>query len=300
MLERDLVSNNLNTQIGVKDLKRVAVEANICLLKTSLSAIGRLSTKVSAKLALDLFSRPMTSKRKLKGLFSTTRPNKILVGDNFIQTFEFGEGEAILLTHGWQGQASDFHHYIEPLVQSGYKVIAFDGPAHGSSTGNTTNIVEFAEVIHALSQRYNGFKAIIAHSFGGAASTYALANFHNMRCEKLINIGVPNKIGEVFSDFSKSMGLRSSVQVEMQKALEQIAGRSIDEITCAKMIQKSNVKTLLVHDQKDLIVPFRNAEAVKEECPDVELLETIDLGHVKILRDKEVLKDIIEFIFKSK
>jgi pimeloyl-ACP methyl ester carboxylesterase len=38
--------------------------------------------------------------------------------------------------------------FINPLVDAGYRVIAFDAPAHGDSGGKRTSLLEFAQIVH--------------------------------------------------------------------------------------------------------------------------------------------------------
>lgn len=46
------------------------------------------------------------------------------------------EGPAVLLVHGWQGRRSQLVKIAVDLAEKGYRVITFDGPAHGSSAKN--------------------------------------------------------------------------------------------------------------------------------------------------------------------
>ena len=58
---------------------------------------------------------------------------------------------------------------------AGYQVVGFDGPAHGKSDGKNTNLNEFELTIQTIVKHAGNVQAIIAHSFGGAASLYAIA-----------------------------------------------------------------------------------------------------------------------------
>ena len=68
-----------------------------------------------------------------------------------ISCYAWGKGEkTILLAHGWDARAMDFYKMIPVLVDHGYKVIAFDGPGHGHSEGNSSNMVDFKELMCKL------------------------------------------------------------------------------------------------------------------------------------------------------
>ena len=45
------------------------------------------------------------------------------------------DGEVVVLAHGWNGRASQFATLVRELVSEGYRVAAFDAPAHGDSAG---------------------------------------------------------------------------------------------------------------------------------------------------------------------
>jgi len=52
----------------------------------------------------------------------------------------------ILLSHGWAGRTTQFLSIIEPLVESGFRVVGADISAHGDSSGKKTNILEGSKI----------------------------------------------------------------------------------------------------------------------------------------------------------
>src|SRR4026209_2858446 len=60
------------------------------------------------------------------------------------------EAPAVLLAHGWGGHAAQMRAFAFPLLQAGYRVIAYDQPAHGVSEGKFTGLPDFAEVLGAV------------------------------------------------------------------------------------------------------------------------------------------------------
>ncbi|MGV9195387.1 alpha/beta hydrolase [Microbacterium sp. MC2] len=58
-----------------------------------------------------------------------------------VVTYEWGDGDrTVVLIHGWNGRASQFATLARELVAEGYRVVAFDAPAHGASSGRHTYI----------------------------------------------------------------------------------------------------------------------------------------------------------------
>src|SRR5215510_6811515 len=77
---------------------------------------------------------------------------------------------AVLLVHGWGGNAAQMRPFVFPLLSAGYRVIAFDQPAHGVSEGKLTGLPDFAEVFSEVAAHHGGIQGVIAHSLGGAAA----------------------------------------------------------------------------------------------------------------------------------
>ena len=56
----------------------------------------------------------------------------------------------VLLVHGWSGTSTQLVAFADKLLENGYMVISFDGPAHGKSTGKTTMMPEFLKTIQKI------------------------------------------------------------------------------------------------------------------------------------------------------
>ena len=69
------------------------------------------------------------------------RDRKIIEqGNNYRLPFDGGklavttwgeDGPAVLLMHGWGGARAQMTGFVIPLLDAGYRVVAFDQPAHG-------------------------------------------------------------------------------------------------------------------------------------------------------------------------
>ena len=55
------------------------------------------------------------------------------VKERRVAGWRWGNGPTVILLHGWGGYAGQLSAFVEPLVRSGYQVIAFDAPSHGES-----------------------------------------------------------------------------------------------------------------------------------------------------------------------
>src|SRR6266542_5147557 len=92
-------------------------------------------------------------------------------GNNDRVPFEGGElavttwgesGPAILLMHGWGGARAQMTGFVDPLLAAGYRVVAYDQPAHGESDGKTTNLLEIAPTMDLIGEQEGSIHAIIA------------------------------------------------------------------------------------------------------------------------------------------
>lgn len=96
--------------------------------------------------------------------------NKIkLKDDSTLAWIDQGEGETIVLLHGFCGSSSYWHEII-PELSNNYRVIAPDLPGHGQSDSfnEGCTIEDFAEKLNVLLTQLNVQKVtMFGHSLGG-------------------------------------------------------------------------------------------------------------------------------------
>ena len=61
--------------------------------------------------------------------------------------FQRDSAQIALLVHGWESRATQMAPLVPDLQALGYQVIALDMPAHGHSSGSTTNVYAFAQTL---------------------------------------------------------------------------------------------------------------------------------------------------------
>src|SRR3954465_7296381 len=89
-----------------------------------------------------------------------------------IVTWQWGarDAPAVLLAHGWGGHAAQMRAFVFPLLAAGYRVIAYDQPAHGLSQGRPPGRPDFADVLAELTWHHGDVRAVIGHSLGATAA----------------------------------------------------------------------------------------------------------------------------------
>ena len=213
-----------------------------------------------------------------------------------VRMYEWGKGDKkVLLAHGWSGRGSQFIHLGRRLVERGYRVIAFDAPAHGQSGGKRTLMLHFIETIKAAEVQHGPFHAIIGHSMGGIAALNAVGS-HGVRPGYLVTIGIPDSIKRIFYQFAAIMGLKPDIARLNIEYLARVYGSDIDSLAGSYNAGKVEIPTLIVHDRDDKEVPYTEAISIAGKLPQGHLLLTRGLGHRRILRNKEVIKQILDFL----
>jgi len=210
----------------------------------------------------------------------------------------WGEGQPVLFIHGWSGRGTQVAYFLEHLIASGYRVISFDGPAHGESDGNQTSMLEIADVVLALGAKYGPFHSTITHSFGGMVLGYASTlgfNTYSAVC-----ICPPATIHSILDNFQRSLQIPDSVLAVMTKKLYASYGSDLEKrVSTVKNVRTLSIPALIIHDENDRDIPWKDGKAVADAWPDSQFLLTRGLGHRRILRNPDTVIAVTEFIKNS-
>lgn len=258
-----------------------------------------ISTTLTAKFGAKLFITPIkfaTPKRE-KVMLESAQKKIINVNsiDRKIQVLSYGYStKKVLLVHGWAGRSTQLYMIADKLLEKGYMVISFDGPAHGFSTGKTTAMPEFLDTIAEIDKQFGPFKAAVGHSFGGMSLYNSVAN--SFKIEKLVTIGAADKISDVILNFTTNLKVKSIVAQKVKSMFDKRWNIDIDSHSSSIVAKKIVIPTLVVHDSNDGDVPVSCAIKIRQNLQKGSLLITKGLGHTKILRNKKVTSTIVDFI----
>jgi pimeloyl-ACP methyl ester carboxylesterase len=262
--------------------------------------LEKFAPPIAHRYFLKIFFTPLRYKTPEKELIAEkfARKFSITVGDKVIQCYEWGDESMpyVLLVHGWAGRATQFRRFIQPLTNSGLRIVGFDGPAHGNSTGKRTSIDEFEKVLRAIYQAKGEPKAVLAHSFGGVAALYSAMN--GLRIRKLVNIASPTIGDEVIKTYLNAVNGTWSTGEFFKAFVKKTTGKSFDEFSSLHFVKHlpAWIDLLLVHDENDKEVAIKHAEELIKVYPDAHLIRTKKLGHTRILKDDEVIRRIVTFV----
>ncbi|HEY9006784.1 MAG TPA: alpha/beta hydrolase [Ohtaekwangia sp.] len=214
-----------------------------------------------------------------------------------VQAYQWGQhNRYILVIHGWAGRATQFRRFIKPLLTADYSVIGFDAPAHGNSEGKRTTILEFELTLKEIYRLKGEPEAIIAHSFGGGAALFSA--MHGLPVKKLINIASPTIGDEIINTYLRTIHGSPKAGAFFKDFIVRTYGRPFDEFTALYFIRNlpAPIDLLLVHDADDKEVAIKHAEVLIQVYPAARLIRTQGLGHTRILKDNEVIRQCVTFI----
>ncbi len=202
----------------------------------------------------------------------------------------------VLLVHGWDAMALDFYKMIPVLVENGYRVIAIDGPAHGGSGGDTSNLLHFKEAMVQLIEKIGTPYAIIGHSMGGAASAYLLMEF-DIIVNRLIMIAIPIASGRFFEQVFDMLKVPLKMQKVFFKGMEEEFNIPMDKMNLAKRREKIKAdKVMLIYDEDDEVVSLSDIKHFLSLHPEIKSVNAKGSGHNTIIRNKKVIEEIIGFL----
>src|SRR6185295_11999735 len=131
-----------------------------------------LAPGAAARMARRIFFTPPPSRVRpeQQDLLDRAQRFELETPDGPVVGWSWGQGETVLLVHGWGGHAGQFAGFVEPLVQKGFRAVALDLPGHGSSRRSLSSLRHFATAIAHAGELFAPLAGLVAHSFGSAAS----------------------------------------------------------------------------------------------------------------------------------
>jgi pimeloyl-ACP methyl ester carboxylesterase len=208
----------------------------------------------------------------------------------------WGSGEPVYLVHGWGGRSEQLGGFVAPLVAAGYRVVAFDGPGHGTSPGpRSTTIPELADALRAVVAEHGRPKALIAHSMGAAVVAHAMRG--GLRAEALVMLAPTADARWILDHFVHRLGAGRRVRAGMERAVVRRVGLPWEAFHVPSLHRSVPVPpTLVVHDADDREVGPEHGRAIADAWPGARLLQTHGRGHRRLLRDDGVIDEAVRFV----
>ncbi len=249
-----------------------------------------------AELAIRLFRSPVRHARPERESALLAKARRDVLADGVArQSWGDPAAPATLLVHGWEGRGAQLGAFVAPLVACGRRAIAFDGPAHGDSPGMQTNIVEFAQAVAASTVPPVQLDSVIAHSFGGPVTAFAIAR-EGLRPRRLVLMSGPDSLEGVLRRFRDFLGISPDAFELFRAGVRKIGGVTGEDFRISDVLRKLGAPVLIVHAPDDEEVPFAEAEAIVANCPTARLLRAEGCNHRKVLYAPEIVAAVTDFL----
>jgi len=220
--------------------------------------------------------------------------------------------EKLLLLHGIGSNSHSFAKQLADLGQS-FDVVAWDAPGYGASSDPPANysMAEFADAAAALLDVLGWQSAhVLGHSFGGVIAQM-LHHRHARRVRSLIladtNAGTGSmpdaaertrqRLSELEQFGPRGLAERRAPNLATSDAPAELVAQLIEIMaqirapgyTAAALamgatdlrgqLARIDVPTLVLHGQRDTVIPLRTAEALAAAIPGAKLVTLRDAGH---------------------
>jgi pimeloyl-ACP methyl ester carboxylesterase len=259
----------------------------------ALAAASHVAPSLVAPFFRRLMLNPRRHVRPPPSLPLRLADERIDLGDGLI-AWRWGEGPAVLLVHGFEGNRAQFAAIIGALVERGFAAVALDVPAHGESTGNELTAVKFIAAIERTLARLGPAHAVVGHSMGGAMSLFSVA--HTGGASRVALVSAPSSLKRELQRFARAVGLSKRGTAAFIASVERHVGRPAADFDVRHIAGKVALPLLLIHDQDDRRVPVVEAARAAHVLVGAELMVTHGLGHNRLLADPTVVTAIVDFV----
>jgi len=180
----------------------------------------------------------------------------------------------LILVHGWSRNMERLLPYIREFYARGFRMLAFDARNHGSSDRDGhSSMVKFAQDIRAAidfaEERNKGQTppiGVVGLSIGGAATLYASGL--DPRIRSAVTVGAFAHPADLMRrEFRRRHIPYYPFVWLLFRYMEWRIGLTFEEIAPINNIIRTAAPVLLVHGDKDRVVPVQDARRLKEAVP---------------------------------
>ena len=271
-------------------------------IKLKIALLSIISPKQAGIFAFNIFQKVLLKKPKKRELpfYQKAKSFKLTLENDTLHCYSLGnpDNQLVFMVHGWNSNAGSLSLFAEALAQKGYYIVTFDLLGHHKSTKKHTNLVETKAAFKALIKHINPQTpfSVIGHSFGASALAYTLSET-DYKVDKIVLLSSFDYIIEAFRDFQKYFKLKEGVFQAAKNYIDSIIKEDFAQMrTSTKLKAVTFEKLLIIHDKKDKVIPFENALQIANEFSNATLIPFERIGHYRMLWNKEVVKETVNFI----
>lgn len=271
----------------------------IVFIQTKFKITGLFSKKKAARQLFTVFCTPYVKAERSEAP-GGAEPLQFTLNGKTVRGHRWNhpQQKKALILHGFSSSAFKFDRYVSPLVKKGYEVLSFDGPAHGSSDGTTTNALEYSQMIKKVMELYGPINSFIAHSFGGIAVSLVLENTPHDANTKLVLLAPATETSTAIDSAFKMFKMDDAeVRKEFDGLIYAMSGHNPEWFSIRRAMNTIKASVLWLHDEEDDITPLSDALKVKDDGhTNIQFIITKGLGHRRIYHDTAVKKAVAAFL----
>jgi len=273
--------------------------ARVLALRAVFRTVGWAAPELAARWAETLFCTPPRHEPRSgdEAFLDTGRRFTVRCDGQELAVWEWGSGPTVVLVHGWGSRAGRFSVMGRALLDAGRRVVAYDAPAHGRSTGQLASLIEFARALRAVADSVGPVHGVVGHSLGGAAAVLAIRD--GLAIERAVLLAAPADVTRFSTTFADHLRIPAKARAAMRRNLELRLDARWAELHIPTIVRKFRTAVLLIHDRGDPDVPFRNAQEIAAAWPGARVLATDDLGHRALMRDPTGVRSAVAFLTKA-
>src|SRR3979411_281640 len=201
--------------------------------RAAFGAVQRSSAGVAARWAERLCCSPprRAISERMAAWLAGGRRFDLTVGGRRVAAWSWGErGAGGLLGAGWGSRGARFVDLGGALLASGFRVVTFDAPGHGASSGRLSSGPEFAKAALAVATAVGPVSAVVGHSLGGFAAALAIES--GLAARRAVFIAPSANPNSYSAQFASLLGVQDPVMASMQERLERRPGVPWDGTEC--------------------------------------------------------------------
>lgn len=265
-------------------------------LRAGMKVASAIAPDTAVKLAHKLFFAPPRARVRDEERLVLDRGETFALGTETqrIVGRVWGEGPTVLLVHGWGGHAGQMTTLVDPAVAAGFRVVAVDLPGHGESAGRVSSLIHGAAALARVAALFGPVHGLVAHSFGAAVSTYAMAS--GLAVERAVFFAPPSRFETFWQRFRMGAGVSDLVMERMLHRAEDWLNVRFEDISPIDLSPRMATPLLVFHDPEDREMPFSEGAELAASWPGAVLRRAERLGHLRILRDPGCVAEAVGFL----
>ena len=262
-------------------------------MQEQLDAPGRVEYRDDLRRAVERFLTPRPSPPTPRDQELLQKGTALPLACGLAAT-AWGSGPTVLLAHGWESRRTHWGAFVPSLVESGFRAVAIDAPAHGDSPGKQVNVLQYGLGLVQVGQEIGPLAGIVGHSFGSGAAAIAL--HRGLQADRAVLISSPAWLAAVIEGWGRHHRMTEAQLPIFVRLVAEEVGIPIESFDLTLIAAELNCPALVIHDRGDDDIPVDHGLAVAAAWPGAKLLVTERYGHRRILIAKEVVREVVGFL----